>query len=98
MCASFDRAEKESKERDLLFPDVSYILVQLEKQEVFSKIGANSGFWQVELNSICKLGPVHHIHYIVGPPHVFIRIPSGISSAPEQFQRRMEEILPVVHS
>ena len=50
---------------------------------MFTKLDANSGFWQIPLTTfITPFGWYH-----------FRRLSFGISSAPEHFQRRMSEVL-----
>ena len=53
----------------------------------FTKLDANSGYWQIKLDTeSAKLTT-----FIT--PFCFNRLPFGITSAPEHFQRRMTEIL-----
>ena len=57
---------------------------------MFSKLDANSGFWQVKLNSKSAL-----LTTFITPfgRYCFNRLPFGITSGPEYFQSRMFEIL-----
>lgn len=57
---------------------------------MFSKLDANSGFWQVPLSKECRL-----LTTFITPfgRFCFNRLPLSISSALERFQRRMREIL-----
>ncbi len=57
---------------------------------MFSKLDANSGFWQIPLSQSSRL-----LTTFVTPMgrYCFNKLPFGISSAPEHFQRRMNEIL-----
>jgi hypothetical protein len=66
------------------------MLSELSDGVMFSKLDANSGFWQVKLDPKCKL-----LTTFVTPwgRFCFKRMPFGISSAPEYFQRTMERIL-----
>ena len=71
-------------------PKVDVTLAQLSGATVFSKLDANSGFWQIPLSDDSKLlttfiTPFGH--------YAFNKLPFGISSAPEIFQRRMQQIL-----
>ena len=71
-------------------PAVNQTLGQLANAKVFSKIDANSGFWQIELAAESAkfttfITPFGRFH--------FNRLPFGISRAPEHFQKRMSEIL-----
>ena len=68
-------------------PTVEQILAQVAGVRVFSKSDANSGFWPIPL---CK-----HLTTFITPfgRYQFNRLPFGITSAPEHFQRRMETVL-----
>ena len=71
-------------------PKVDVTLAQLNGAKVFSKLDTNSGFWQVPLAKESRLLTT----FIT--PHgrfCFNKLPFGITSAPEHFQRRMSEIL-----
>ena len=71
-------------------PAVDQVLAQLAGATVLSKLDANSGFWQIPLSlDSAKLTT------FITPfgRYCFNRLPFGISSAPEHFQRRMSEIL-----
>ena len=77
------------RERHIL-PSAEETLAQLGDTKVFSKLDANSGFWQLKLASESAL-----LTTFITPfgRYCFKRLPFGISSAPEVFQRRMSEIL-----
>ena len=65
-------------------------LAKLKNSKIFSKLDADSGFWQIPLDEESKL-----LTTFVTPfgRHCFNRLPFGISSAPEVFQRMMSTIL-----
>ena len=71
-------------------PKVDSTLAQFAGAKIFSKIDTNSGFWQVPLSAESKL-----LTNFVTPygRFYFNKLPFGISSAPEHFQRRMSELL-----
>ena len=71
-------------------PSVDDTLAQLSEATVCSKVDMNSGFWQIPLaKESCHLTtfitPVGRI--------CFKKLPFGISSTPELFQKRMSQIL-----
>ena len=71
-------------------PKVDETLAQLSGAKIFSKLDANSGFWQIPLSRRSRL-----LTTFITPTgrYCFNKLPFGISSAPEHFQRRMSEIL-----
>ena len=71
-------------------PSVDESLAKLGKSRFFTKLDANSGFWQLPLDEESKL-----LTTFVTPfgRYCFNRLPFCISSAPEIFQRTMSEIL-----
>ena len=62
----------------------------LAQLAVFSTLDANSGFWQIPLSRESSL-----LTTFISPygRYCFKRLPFGISSAPEHFQRQMSAIL-----
>jgi hypothetical protein len=71
-------------------PAVEQTLAQLAGAQVFTKLDANSGFWQIPLSVDSSL-----LTTFLTPfgRYCFHRLPFGITSAPEHFQRRMSVIL-----
>ena len=65
-------------------------LAKLSKSRVFSKLDANSGFWQLPLDKKSRLLTTFITLY---GRYCFNRLPFGITSAPEVFQRTMTSIL-----
>ena len=71
-------------------PKVDDILGQLTGATVFSKLDANSGFWQVPLAEKSRL----FITFITPfRRYCYNKLPFGISSTPEHFQWRMHSLL-----
>ena len=81
--------ESVCRERHIL-PSVEQILAQLGGATVFSKLDANSGFWQIKLTEESST-----LTTFITPfgRFCFNRFPFGITSAPEHFQRRISDIL-----
>lgn len=71
-------------------PSVDESLAKLGNSKIFSKLDANSGFWQIPLNRESRLFTT-----FVTPfgRYCFNRLPFGTSSAPEIFQRTLSRIL-----
>ena len=71
-------------------PKVDETLARLSGAKIFSKLDANSGFWQIPLSPSSRL-----LTTFITPTgrYCFNKLPFGISSAPEHFQRQMSEIL-----
>eukprot|EP00731_Ephydatia_muelleri_P032566 Em0024g110a len=69
---------------------VDDILAQLAGAKCFSKLDANSGFWQIPLTEKSRL-----LTTFLTPfgRYCFTKLPFGISSGPELFQKRMSQIL-----
>ena len=65
-------------------------LAQIGEAKVFSKLDANSGFWQIDLAPESA-----SLTTFITPfgRYQFNRLPFGITSAPEHFQKRMNQIL-----
>nr|XP_042908526.1 uncharacterized protein K02A2.6-like [Parasteatoda tepidariorum] len=71
-------------------PTTEYNLSLLAGAKIFSKLDANSGFWQIPLDEESS-----YLTTFITPfgRFRFLRLPFGISSAPEHFQRRMSQAL-----
>ena len=81
--------ESVCRERHVL-PAVDHVLAQLSGATVFSKLDTNSGFWQIRLAEESR-----KLTTFITPMgrYCFNRLPFGITSAPEHFQRKMSQIL-----
>ena len=71
-------------------PTTEQTLGKLSGAKIMSKLDANSGFWQRKLSENSKL-----VTTFITPwgRYCFTRLPFGISSAPEHFQKAMQRIL-----
>ena len=71
-------------------PTVDETLAQLSGANIFSKVDANSGFWQIPLSEESQ-----HYTTFISPfgRYCFRKLPFGIASAPELFQRRISTVL-----
>lgn len=76
------------RERHIL-PAVDETLAKLEGARFFTKLDATSGFWQVPLHKESML-----LTTFITPEgrYYFKRLPFGISSAPEHFQKRISQL------
>ena len=65
-------------------------LAQLAGDNIFSKLDANSGFWEIPLAKNSQ-----HLKIFLAPfgRYCFNKMPFGISSAPEHYQKCMNKIL-----
>ena len=90
ICVDLTQLNRSVKRERHVLPAVDQTLAQIAGAKVFSKLDANSGFWQIPLSTnLIKLTT------FITPfgRFAFRRLPFGITSAPEHFQRRMTEIL-----
>ena len=71
-------------------PKEDETLAQLTGTRIFSKLDANSGFWQIPLVPASRL--LTTFITLFGR-FCFNKLPFGISSTPEDFQKRMSQIL-----
>ncbi|CAB4029473.1 Transposon Ty3-I Gag-Pol [Paramuricea clavata] len=69
---------------------IEEVAAELNGAKVFSTIDASSGFWQVKLHA--ESSKLVTFNSPLGR-YKFLRLPFGINSAPEVFQRRMTQAL-----
>ena len=90
ICTDLKKLNAAVKRERYMLPTLEDILHKLSGSVIFSKLDATSGFWQIPLDpSTAKLTT------FITPcgRYFYKRLPFGISSAPEIFQRTMEYIL-----
>ena len=75
-------------------PKVDETLALLSGATCFSKLDANSGFWQIPLLDDFRLLTTFLTPYGI---FYFNKLPFGVSCAPELFQKRMANILEGLH-
>ena len=90
ICVDLTKLNQSVRRERHILPSVEQTLAQLGGATVFSKLDANSGFWQIELTKESALLMTFITPY---GRYCFNRLPFGITSAPEHFQRRMSDIL-----
>lgn len=90
ICVDLTRLNQSVKRERHQLPAVEQVLAQLTGAKIFSKLDANSGFWQIPLAPESAL-----LTTFLTPfgRYQFHRLPFGITSAQEHFQRRLSEIL-----
>ena len=71
-------------------PAVDETLAQLTGAVIFSKLDANSGFWQIPLSAASR--PLTTFITSFGR-YCFNKLPFGITSAPKHFQKKISAIL-----
>ena len=90
LCVDLTKLNEQVKRERLVLPAVDDMLAQLSGAKVFSKLDANSGFYQVQLTEESSF-----LTTFITPfgRYRYNRLPFGITSAPEHFQKRMQSIL-----
>ena len=71
-------------------PTIEDIATWLDKAKVFTVLDVRSGFWHVKLDDPSSLLTTFHTPF---GRYRWLRMPFGISSAPEVFQRKMHELI-----
>ncbi|KAL8565639.1 hypothetical protein ACOMHN_063470 [Nucella lapillus] len=90
ICVDLAQLNKAVKREVHPMHSVDESLAQIAGSKIFSKLDAKNGFWQIPLNKESK--PLTTFVTPFGRFH-FNRLPFGISSASEMFQRTMTRIL-----
>lgn len=90
VCVDLTNLNKAVKREVHPMASVDENLAKIRGSRLFSKLDANSGFWQIPLAEESRL-----LTSFVTPfgRYCFNRLPFGISSAPEVFQRTMSSVL-----
>lgn len=90
ICVDLSRLNKSVKRQFHPIPVVELQLAEIRGAKYFSKLDANHGFWQLNLAEESRdyttfLTPFGRFK--------FQKLPFGITSAPEEFQKRMSRVL-----
>ena len=90
LCVDYTELNKYVRTEQHVLPCVDHTLGQLAGAKFFTKLDANSGFYQVPLSEDSQ-----RLTTFITPfgRYMFTRLPFGICSAPEHFQKRMSRIL-----
>ena len=90
VCVDLKRLNKGVKRERYILPTLDDITPKLAGAKVFSTLDASSGFWQIPLDPSCQ-----KLTTFITPMgrFCFKRLPFGITSAPEIFQRLMSTLL-----
>lgn len=90
ICVDLTKLNESVQREKHPLPAVDQTLGQLTGAKLFTKLDANSGFWQIELSKESAI-----LTTFITPfgRYCFRRLPFGISSAPEHFQKKMSQIL-----
>ena len=90
MCVDYIHLNKYVQREIHPMPSTENILGRLGKAKFFSKMDANNGFWQCQLDEDSQLLTTFITPY---GRYKFKRLPFGINAGPEFFQKRMAQIL-----
>ena len=84
ICADLTKLNQSVQKKRHPIPSVNHTLAQLGGAKIFLKLDTNSGFWQVHLQKDSAL-----LTTFITPfgRFCFNRLPFGITSAPEHFQK-----------
>ena len=89
-CFDLAQLNQSVKREHHQLPALEQVLAQVAGAKVFSRLDCNSGFWQIQLAPESA-----RLTAFITPfgRYQFHRLPFGITSAPEHFQRQVSEIL-----
>ena len=90
ICTHYKKLNAAIKLERYVLPTVEDILHKLKGSTIFTKLDATSGFWQIPLDDESA-----KFTTFISPfgRYFYRRLPQGITSAPEIFQRTVEEII-----
>ncbi|KAI0226278.1 hypothetical protein LSAT2_023096 [Lamellibrachia satsuma] len=90
ICIDLKQHNTADRRDHFMFPSLEDISPKLADSKVFSTLDVTSGFWQIPIDEENQL-----LTTFITPfgRYAFCRLPFGISSAPEIFQRKMSALL-----
>ena len=90
ICVDLTKLNLSVKRETNPLPKIDNLLAQINGSKRFSKVDANSGFWQEKLAEDSRL-----LTMFITPfgRYCFNRMPFGVKSAPEHYQKRMSQEL-----
>ena len=90
ICVDLQKLNQAVKRERLMLPSLDDIAPKLVGMTLFSKLDASSGFYQLPLSPQSR-----KLTTFITPfgRYAFKRVPFGISSAPEIFQRKISELI-----
>ncbi len=91
ICVDLTKLNESVRRERHILPSVDHTLAQLRGAKVFTKLDANSGFWQIELSKESTL-----LTTFITPfgRFCFNRLPFGITSVPEYFENVRDPVGP----
>ena len=69
---------------------IEAIAAKLNKAKLFTVLDVKNGFWQIKLEKESSMLTTFNTHF---GRYIWLRIPFGLCSAPEIFQRNMHELI-----
>ena len=90
VCVDLKRLNKAVKRERYILPTLEDIAPKLAGAKIFSTLDTSFGFWQIPLEENSR-----KLTMFITPigRFCFLRLPFGITSAPEIFQRQMSTLL-----
>jgi len=90
ICVDLTKLNEAVQREYYVLPAVDETLAKMAGAQVFTKLDANSGFWQIKLNPATS-----KLTTFITPfgRFFFNRLPYGLNAAPEHFMRRMANVL-----
>ena len=90
LCVDLTKLNESVLRETYPLPKIDNLLAQISESKFFTKLDCNSGFWQEKLDPDSRL-----LTTFITPfgRFCFNRMPFGIKSAPEHYQKKMSQIL-----